>query len=37
MQKEGLEKLLKRTDFDDWSQNSENSNDKTASEKNIPV
>ena len=37
MQKEGLEKLLKRTDFDDWSQNSENSNDKTASEKNISV
>jgi len=37
MQKEGLEKMLKRTDFDDWSQNSVNSNDRTAIDKNISV
>ena len=37
MQKEGLEKLLKRTDFDDWSQNTMNSNERTAAPNNIPI
>ncbi len=37
MQKEGLEKLLKRSDFDDWSENSLNSNDRTAGANNISV